>query len=128
MIHLRILSGQKKGADLLVRNFPYTIGRARTDNLRLEDAGVWDKHLTFSYDPDEGLLLQHNPKALAMLNKETFEKARLKAGDIIEFGATRIQFWLSEMEPRNLKIRERLTWAALIALALAQITLFIWLN
>ena len=128
MIRLRILSGQKSGADLLVTNFPYTIGRARADSLRLEDAGVWDKHLKVSYDPDEGFLLQHNPKALAMLNKETFEKARLKAGDIIEFGATRIQFWLSEMEPRNLRNRERLTWAALIALALAQVALLIWLN
>lgn len=128
MIRLRILAGQKAGADLLVRNFPYTIGRARTDSLRLEDAGVWDKHLTVSYDPDEGFLLQHNPRALAMLNKEAFEKARLKAGDTIEFGAARMQFWLSELEPRNLKHRERLTWAALIALALAQVALLIWLN
>lgn len=128
MIRLRILSGQKTGSDLVVRNFPCTVGRARTDNLRLEDAGVWDKHLTVSYDPNEGFLLQHNPRAMAMLNKETFEKARLKAGDIIEFGAARMQFWLSEMEPRDLKFRERLTWAGLLALGLVQIALLIWLN
>lgn len=128
MIRLRVLSGRKTGADLVVRDFPYTVGRARSDNLRLEDAGVWDKHLTFSYDPGEGFLLQRDPRAMAMLNKETFENARLKAGDIIEFGAARMQFWLSEMEPRDLTLRERLTWAGLLILGLIQIALLIWLN
>lgn len=128
MIRLRILSGQKNGADLLVKDFPCTIGRARTDNLRLEDAGVWDKHLTVSYDPEQGFLLQHNPKAMAMLNQETFEKALLRAGDVIDFGAARLQFWLSEMEPRDLRNRERLTWALIALIALAQIALMIWLT
>jgi len=127
MIRLRILSGQKAGFDQEYKGFPFSIGRAAKDELRLADAGVWDRHLTIDYQPGEGWFVRRNPKASAMLNHAPLEEARLKAGDELELGAVRIRFSLSESEQRELKGRERLTWAMISIAVAAQVALAIWL-
>ena len=127
MIRLRVLSGQKAGFDHEYTAFPFSIGRAANDELRLADNGVWDRHLTIDYQPGEGWFVRKNPKASAMLNHTPLEEARLKAGDELELGSVRIQFWLIESEQRELKGRERLTWAMIALAVAAQVALAVWL-
>ena len=121
MVRLRILSGRLAGAERQVSDFPYTIGRSKSDALRIEDAGVWDRHLTLSYEPGEGYSIRRNPKATALLNREPLDDGRLKPGDELEIGAVRIQFRLSDLDQRDLRARERFTWGIVALVAAAQI-------
>ena len=45
MVQLNILSGKAAGSQPVVRRFPFRIGRAPENELKLDDDGVWDQHL-----------------------------------------------------------------------------------
>jgi pSer/pThr/pTyr-binding forkhead associated (FHA) protein len=92
MIQLRILSGKMAGDQHVVRHFPFRIGRAPGNDLCLDDAGVWDHHLTVDFQKREGFILQTAPETYAAINEESQTSARLLNGDIISFGSARIQF------------------------------------
>ncbi len=83
MIQLRILSGQTAGETQIVRRFPFRIGRAPENDLRLEAAGVWDNHLTLDFQKSEGFVLHTAPETFAAINEEQKQSARLRNGDII---------------------------------------------
>ncbi len=119
MIQLKILSGQTAGDTLVVRRFPFRIGRAPENDLRLEAPGVWDQHLTLEFDPSAGFRLHAAPDACATINAEPEQSARLRNGDVIAFGSAKIQFWLAAPLQRGLRLREFSVW-----LLLAGITAF----
>lgn len=125
MVQLKILTGKKAGDSLLTRRFPVQIGRSGTSHLRLEEVGVWDKHLTIRADAREGFVLETQPDASASINGQIVERAVLRNGDIIEFGSQKIQFWLSEARQRGLRFWECLVWITLVATCAGQIAL-IW--
>ncbi len=127
MIRLRILSGHRAGTEREVAEFPFIIGRARADHFRFDEAGVWDRHLTLTYEKEEGFFISRNPQSTAMLNGQPLERERLKAGDELAFGSVRLRFSLGDPEQRDLKNRERLGWALIAAVAIAQIALLVWL-
>lgn len=128
MVQLTVLNGKTAGAVLVARRFPFRIGRAMEDNLRLEEAGVWDGHLQLSLKMPEGFLLAVHEKALAAANGEPFRQRIVRNGDVIEIGPTRIQLALSPMQQRGFRTRELLTWVALIGLFLIQGYLIYWLS
>jgi pSer/pThr/pTyr-binding forkhead associated (FHA) protein len=121
MIRLRILSGRQAGAERQISEFPCTVGRSKSDDIRVEDAGVWDKHLTITYEPGEGCSVSRNPRATALLNRGPLDEGRLRSGDELEIGAVRIRFRLSDPVQRDLRNRERLAWALIATLAVAQL-------
>jgi len=121
MIRLRILSGRQAGAERQISGFPCTVGRSKADDIRLEEAGVWEKHLTIAYEPGEGFSVLRNPKATALLNRAPLDEERLRSGDELEIGAVRIGFRLSDPVQQDLRNRERLAWAMIAALAVAQL-------
>lgn len=106
--------------------FPYSIGRGASDGLRLEDAGVWDRHLNLTLEPADGFLLHLHPHALGTVNGQPFQTTRLRSGDLIEIGGVKLQFWLSETQQAGLRWRETLTWVGLGVVTLGQLGL-IWL-
>lgn len=120
MVQFRILSGSKSGALEVARQFPCSIGRAATDGLRLEDAGIWDHHLRLTLDPAEGFLLHLRSDALGLVNGQAFQSTRLRSGDLIEIGGVKLQFWLSETRQPGLEWRENLVWLGLAAVTLGQ--------
>ena len=123
MIQLRILSGQTAGDTLVVRRFPFHIGRAAENNLRLEAPGVWDRHLTLEFQKSEGFILHTAPDAFAAINEQPLTSARLRNGDIISFGSAKIQFWLAAPRQRGLHLRELSVWLLLLAVTAAQFVL-----
>ena len=48
MIQLKILSGKMAGTVTVARRFPFRVGRSPAANLRIEEPGIWDDHLTLS--------------------------------------------------------------------------------
>ena len=128
MVQLDILSGKKAGTSIVARRFPFHIGRAAEDNLRLEEAGVWDGHLQLGLKMPEGFLITVHERALAAANGEPFKQRIVRNGDVIEIGSTRIQFALSPTQQRSFRTRELLTWVALIGLIGFQGYLIYWLS
>jgi pSer/pThr/pTyr-binding forkhead associated (FHA) protein len=123
MIQLNILSGQTAGDTLVVRRFPFRIGRAPENELRLDDPGVWDRHLTLEFKKAEGFFLNAAPETFAAINDEQKQSARLRNGDIISFGSAKIQFWLAAPRQRGLRLRELSVWLLLAAVTAFQFVL-----
>jgi len=123
MVRLQVSSGKDAGTTALARRFPFVVGRNSTADLRLEQDGIWDRHLEFHLQIPDGFLLKAHPRALTNLNGKPVQQAFLRNGDLIEVGPVKIQFWLSETRQRGLRTREFLTWFALAALCAGQIVL-----
>ena len=123
MIQLKILSGSTADAIQIVRRFPFRIGRAPDNDLRLEAPGVWDHHLTLEFQKSEGFILRTAPEAFAAINEEQKQSARLRNGDLISFGSAKIQFWLAAPRQRGLQLRELSVWLLLAAVTAFQFLL-----
>lgn len=125
MIQFQILSGQQAGRDIVVRLFPFTVGRGAEADFQSNDAGVWDRHLSIQFQRGAGYVFAAQPDALVLVNGERAETGLLRNGDLIELGSMRLRFWLARTRQNSLRWREVITWAALFALFAAQIAL-IW--
>ena len=127
MVQLSILSGKQAGSQWVARRFPVSIGRSAKADLRLDDPGVWDQHLQILLKPREGYFLQAEKDALISVNGQPLQSSLLRNGDSIEFGASRLQFWLAESRQRGLGSREWLTWFGVAMISLGQVALVYWL-
>ncbi len=126
MVQLQLLSGNQNGAVFRHAHFPIRAGCEPGLELPLEGLGVWQRHFTIDWLP-EGLVLEAGPDALLNINDSPVQRAILRNGDIISLGALKIRFSLSPVRQSPLALREGMTWAALAALCLGQITLVYWL-
>jgi pSer/pThr/pTyr-binding forkhead associated (FHA) protein len=127
MIQLQILTGKQAGTRWVARRFPVRVGRAAANDLRLEEDGVWEQHCSLNFDPAEGFVLTAQPEALLAVNHEAVRSARLRNGDRIEMGSTRLQFWLNEVPQRSQRLREAFVWALVIAVCVAEVAVVYWL-
>jgi hypothetical protein len=123
MIQLNILSGKKAGGQMVVRRFPFHVGRADGNDLQLPDDGVWDEHLTLEFQRNECFTLTTAPDALATVNNKPVQRSGLRNGDIISFGSVKIQFWLAAARQCGLRLREFFVWALIAAVTAAQFAL-----
>ena len=127
MVQLNILSGKKAGTSWAARRFPVQIGRSAASNLQLEEPGVWDQHLELDFVPGEGFVVTALGNALIAIAGQPVQRRALRNGDILQIGAVRVQFWLARTRQYGLRFRELLTWAAIAAISLAQVSLVYWL-
>lgn len=127
MVQLKILSGRSEEASLVVRRFPCVIGRSPSADVRLEESGVWDRHLELALNDAGKFVLRTFPNALATVNGASCSETPLKNGDLIEMGILKIRFWLCETRQQSLRLREIVTWLSLGILSAGQIGLIYWL-
>jgi len=123
MVQLKVLSGKQAGAVAAARRFPFIIGRSHPADFRLEEEGIWDRHLELDLQIPDGFVLKVHSQARATVNDQPVKQAILRNGDIIAIGPVKIQFWLSQTRQSGLRPREFLTWAALAALSAGQVAL-----
>ncbi len=88
---------------------------------------MWDQHFELDLDSSNGFTLQARPDAFVDVNGERTDHAILRNGDLIEVGALKIQFWLNPTRQKSFRVREALTWTALVILSVSQIALVYWL-
>ena len=127
MIQLHILSGKQAGGEIVVRRFPFVIGRGEA-HLPLEEAGVWERHLEIDFVRGQGFTFQARPEAGLLVNHAPAAQGLLRNGDLLELGTARLRFWLARTVQHGLRVREMLTWIALLALFAAQAALIFWLR
>lgn len=113
MVQLRHLAGPLAGQETEVRHFPFRIGRAPNDDLRVEAAGLWDAHCVLEPSADHRLHLRARDGAPVRVNDTPVTSTPLRNGDIIEAGALRLQFGLVPVRQTSLRLREALTWLGL---------------
>lgn len=123
MVQLHILNGSKAGTRWVACRLPFQVGRSYEDDLRFDDAGVWDHHLRIELRNRRHAALISAPDALTTVNGQPTQDALLRNGDIIELGSLRVQFGLSPTTHRSLRLREALTWLGLALLSLGQVAL-----
>jgi pSer/pThr/pTyr-binding forkhead associated (FHA) protein len=128
MVQVKILSGKKAGAIWPARRFPVRIGRSAGSDLQLEEHGVWDDHCRIELHPGTGFVLETQPEALITVNGQPAQRAALRNGDLLEIGALKLQFWLSEPRQRGLRIREWFAWIMIAGVSLGEIALIYWLT
>jgi hypothetical protein len=116
MVLLRHLDGNTAGTETVARRFPFQVGRATGDHLRVEVPGLWENHFAIERRPGQPLTLRTRSGATTLVNGVSVETVALRNGDIIEAGALRMQFWLSAVRQPGLSVREGLTWLALAAI------------
>lgn len=127
MIQFKILTGKKAGAAWVARRFPVQIGRSAGAQLRLEDEGIWDRHLELQFDDGSGLVLRTQGEALAMINGAPVREAVLRSGDIIDIGSAKLLFSMSETRQKALAVREVMCWLLVGAVLMSQVVLLYWL-
>jgi len=128
MIQFSVLSGKKAGNQTVVRRFPFSLGRAADNDLPLDDAGVWDRHLIVELNrANKRFTIAVAPDALAAINDQPVRNAPLRNGDIISIGSVKIQFWLAGVEQRSLQLHEWSAWLLLAAVTATQFCLIYWL-
>jgi len=123
VVQLQILNGAKAGTRWVAGHLPFSVGRSAEDTLRLEDAGVWERHCRIELREDHHAALVAALEALTAVNGQPAQDTVLRNGDLIELGSLRLQFGLSPPTHRSLRLREAATWVGLALLSLAQIAL-----
>jgi predicted component of type VI protein secretion system len=126
MIQLEVLSGKKAGSRMVVRRFPFRVGRVAGNDLQLDDGGVWDRHLAIEFQTG-GFNLAVEPNALVAVNGAPFQNQILRNGDIITLGSAKLQFWLAAARQRDLRPRELFVWTLVAVVTAAQVALIYWL-
>jgi hypothetical protein len=123
MVQLRILSGKHTGTSYTLSSFPCVIGRGANADVRLEESGVWERHLQIDLASRGAFTLKALPEAKVAVNSCPLEDTVLRNGDLIEAGSIKMQFWLAPARQRGLAAREWLTWVCVAALCVLQVVI-----
>ncbi len=111
---------------MLVRRFPFTVGRAAGSHLMSGDSGVWDEHFQIDYRSAEGLILRPAQQSVTLINSEEVSSpVRLTNGAEITAGAMRIRFSLADAEVRSYRYRELATWFTVLCVVVIQVWLLV---
>ena len=120
MVRLEILSGSRAGVCFTLSRFPIRVGRAPDNDVTLDEPGVWPGHFSIRREAND-LVAQVGPDALISINGDAVQQSPLRNGDIITVGAIKLQFGFTAVRQSSLAWRERVTWAALAALAFGEV-------
>lgn len=128
MVTLQILSGKQAGQSVLVRRFPFCVGRNPKSDLVLSDAGVWDRHCSLEYQAPIGYLLLPEPGIETRVGQFVADrKVRLHSAAEISIGGVRMRFSLADPTQRGLGFRELIVWGFLLFVVAAEAWLIHWL-
>lgn len=121
MVLLRALSGTTAGMDTVARRFPFRVGRAPGNELRLEAPGLWDQHFQLEATAAHRVAVVTQAGAITTVNGQPVSRVDLRLGDVIAAGAARFLFWLSPPRQTGLAWRETVTWVGLALMVAFQV-------
>jgi pSer/pThr/pTyr-binding forkhead associated (FHA) protein len=114
------------GAVTPVPRYPFRIGRASGDQLRIQEPGVWESHCTLEWRGAEGIHLIGNAQAITSVNGQTVTEIRVRNGDLVELGAARLLLSVRPVPQRSFRVLEILVWLTLAGVGLTQVFLMLW--
>ncbi|MCD4656288.1 MAG: protein kinase [Planctomycetes bacterium] len=99
--NLRVLTGDKMGAEYSLAQVRTIIGRELTCNIVLEEPVLSRRHCSISKENQKYYLTDLGSKNGTYLNGSKVSKQNIDVGDIIRIGNTRLEFSLGEQEEVN---------------------------
>lgn len=117
-----ILSGERKGQQITVPEEPMTIGRGPDCGLSFNDPEIATSHAVVEHG-GQGLVIRDlNSMGKVLVNNRGVREARLKHGDIIELGRTRMLLQAvveaDVRDPRARRHRRRKAWRVAVVVML----------
>ncbi len=119
MFLITLLSGRLAGRFVEIRSLPFRVGRAAENDMILEEKGVRALHVEFIREGN-ACLLKCQESASMILNGQTSTEAVLRNGDYIEIGSVKLRFDLAPVVLLDLRGREMVVWAFVVAVFLVQ--------
>jgi pSer/pThr/pTyr-binding forkhead associated (FHA) protein len=113
------------GAVTPVPRYPFRIGRAADDQMRLQVPGVWDRHCTLEWRGSEGVHLVGDARALTLVNGQPVKEVRVRNGDIVDVGGVQLMLSVCPVPQRHFGALEFLVWLTLSTIALSQLFLML---
>ncbi|MBX3747467.1 MAG: hypothetical protein KF833_19330 [Verrucomicrobiae bacterium] len=106
---------------------PFVIGRGVQVDLRMDGAGVWDRHVGFEMDRGEGLVARCQEGAVVMVEGRPSERHRVRNGDELMVGAFRVRVSLAPARRRSVNLWEGLFWSVFLGVVVGQVGWGWWL-
>jgi pSer/pThr/pTyr-binding forkhead associated (FHA) protein len=124
MLQLTVL-GEGRDQVTPVDRYPFRIGRAPNDQLRIQAPGVWESHCTLEWRAPDGIHLVGCPEAIIVVNGQRVSEIRVRNGDLLEMGGVRLLLSVRPSPQRSFRLLEILVWIGLAAVGLAQVYLML---
>jgi pSer/pThr/pTyr-binding forkhead associated (FHA) protein len=124
MLQVTVL-GQAQATVTQISSYPFRIGRAPGDHLRIQAPGVWDNHITLEWRAAEGIHLVGSPESLTAVNGHLVKETRIRNGDLVQIGGVRLLLSVAPAAQRSFRPLEIVIWTALGAVGLAQLYLML---
>ena len=125
MVQLEILGRGGSSSRHPIESFPCLIGRAADCGVRLDEAGVWDRHASLAQEEDLGFCLTAAGDGSLTINGEPARAGRLKNGDTFELGAVAIRFWMSPTRPKSHRSGDIIFWSIIGLVVVTMIALMV---
>lgn len=126
MFQLEILSGKSANQVILVRRFPFVLGRTQKTDFQSTDDGVWDQHFQIEYQTGAEFYLVSNDTVSTLVDGEpVVSPVPLTNGSEITAGALKLRFNLSDSHIRSYRYREIGTWLAVAGILAMQFWLLV---
>ena len=127
MIQLTVTQEKKPSVSSLVTSFPFIVGKSASADLRIDAAGVWDRHASLVLRERKVHVVAEG-EALVRVNGETQRESVLKNGDILNIGATTVLVALAPTTQPRLLAREMAAWALITLVFFLQIAALVILR
>lgn len=110
-----------------IGRFPFRVGRSADNELVLDLPGIWDRHLEFRLERDEGLVAVANSQGLVRHAGVLVDRRVVQAGDEFEVGPVSLHVALAPPLRRSLRVWEVLLWMLLVGVLILQLGVALWL-
>jgi len=104
---LLFLNGPRAGEEFELNQTDLVVGRGSQSDLMIDDFDVSRMHFRVLYHKPDFLLRDLMSMNGTVLNGESIREGKLRHGDTIAIGHTRLQFLIEEIEPTG---TYRLDW------------------
>ena len=124
MYRLVFLNGKDKGRRVVVREPTISLGRHRDCRVQVDDEQSLDRHALLE-EREDGVYVRADEQALLSVNDAVLRSTRLDHDDVLQVGATQIQYQRMAETPfyegRRVSVLHLLSLAAVVAVLLAQV-------
>jgi pSer/pThr/pTyr-binding forkhead associated (FHA) protein len=128
MLELTTLSRSTADQKVLVRRFPFTIGRNAEADFRIKSDGVWDRHLVIDLNDSKQVVVRSAAESFVVINGERKNEARLSPGDTLQVGSSTFRVGWTELRQMDGRLREYATFALILLITALQLWLGIVLT
>lgn len=125
MVRLEVSAARQRPVAHQVDEFPCVVGRAVGCAVRVEAAGVWERHAEITLTTDAGFQIRALGEGSMRLNGEGVRSARVRNGDRVDLGGLSLRFWLSPVRARSHRTGDAIFWSLFAGMLTAMLVMLL---